>query len=446
MTEHVGLQIGKYQIINRIGKGGTATVYSASQPNSEKYVAIKVLNLEQADNDDEIIRFRREAKTIAQASHPNIVKILDFGQQDDILYMVMDLLEGGSLAELITKATTPMAIDKALRLFEQIASALDYAHQQGIIHRDLKPHNVLLDQAQNAFLADFGIAKFARQSTTQMTTHVGVLLGTPSYMAPEHWQNEPVDARTDIYALGVMLFEMLVGELPFASDTLMGIMNKHIFEPPPSVISLRADVPAGISRVIDKALAKAPEQRFASVAEMALILKARATGQRMPMAATPKIQLVLQDSIEGEFSTVRIDSSEISMPVVVTSTKSDEPRPDSPQNSPSVKSQPVAVKPTHMHPTRGLVGSFLGGVLWLLVITGVAGLLNLAERADLALSFANWLPLLLIVVGLFTGLGLPFWILARANDGKSRGRLIMRSIAFFLPTAVVLVMALTIRK
>jgi serine/threonine protein kinase/tetratricopeptide (TPR) repeat protein len=261
MSDLTGKRFGQYEIVSLLGQGGMASVYRARQLNIERHVAIKVIKADLVEKTELLARFDREAQTIASLSHPHIVKLFDYGHQDGIVYFVMELMAGGSLAEYLTKGVPPL--DSVDRLLDQIGSALSYAHQQGIIHRDLKPHNVLLDKNGNAILTDFGIAHLLTANT--MITQNGETIGTPAYMSPEQWQSRPLDARADIYSLGVILFEMLSGQHPFGGDTPFQIMHKHLYEPLPSLRAMRPELPSSLERVLNTALAKQPKDRFESV-------------------------------------------------------------------------------------------------------------------------------------------------------------------------------------
>lgn len=269
MTYLPGQRIGSYEVVALLGKGGMAIVYRARQTSIRRDVAIKVIESRLVPDGDFVRRFEREAETVASLSHPHILKVFDFGTHDGDLYLVMELFTGGSLADRIRQK--PLSFETTARLFEQIAQAIDYAHDLGIIHRDLKPQNVLLDSRENAILSDFGIAKILSDTTT--LTQSGSIMGTPAYMSPEQWQGKPVDARVDIYALGVILFEMLTGRVPFQADTPYAMMHAHINERPPAARMIRADVPEAVDRVLDKALAKNPQDRYTSALVMAEALR-----------------------------------------------------------------------------------------------------------------------------------------------------------------------------
>lgn len=257
--------LGNYEIVGRVGKGGMATVYRARQLNMQRDVAIKVMSADLAADPEFVARFEREAHVIARLEHPRILPVHDFGHEGELFYLVMRLVEGESLYYRLKRG--PLPLKTAARYLTQIAEALDYAHAEGVIHRDLKPNNILIDQWDNVYLMDFGLAKM--MAATQSLTQTGVVLGTPAYMAPELWRGEPIDARTDVYALGVILYEMVVGHTPFESDTPFTLMYKHINDPPPSPRETMPDLPAEVEAVILKALAKNKDERYQSAGELA---------------------------------------------------------------------------------------------------------------------------------------------------------------------------------
>jgi tRNA A-37 threonylcarbamoyl transferase component Bud32 len=283
MANLIGQTLGQYQITALLGKGGMATVYRARQSSIGRDVAIKVIKPDLIESEEFKVRFDREAQVIAAMSHPHILKVFDYGQHGDLVYLVMELLSGGSLADLIRSAGKLPLADIS-RLLDQIASALDYAHRRAIVHRDLKPQNVLLDEERNAFLTDFGIAKLL--SETSALTQSGMAMGTPAYMSPEQWRGQAVDARADIYALGVMLYEMLAGKVPFAGDTPYSMMHMHIFQAPPNIRSVRSDLPSAVQDVLNKSMAKDRDSRHGTAGEVAAAFKAALSGAPLSLSAS----------------------------------------------------------------------------------------------------------------------------------------------------------------
>lgn len=266
---YIGKKLGNYEITELIGKGGMAGVYKAHQPSMNRTVAIKIMSQQFTGDELFVKRFKNEAELIAQLEHAHILPVYDFGEEDGTLYIVMRYLPSGTLADRI--AANGMPLKDAVTIFVQIARALDYAHSRGVIHRDLKPGNILVDRQSNSFLSDFGIAKSLEQ--TRNLTGTGGVVGTPTYMSPEQGLGEPLDARSDIYALGVLLFEMLTGKIPFEADNAMAVMLKHINEVAPSPKSMNPSIPPQVEDVVLRALEKTPADRFASAGEMADMLE-----------------------------------------------------------------------------------------------------------------------------------------------------------------------------
>lgn len=251
-----------------------ATVFLAYDPRFERSVAIKLIS--GYLREDAIVRqrFEREAQLIARIEHPAIVPVYDFGEQDNQLYLVMRYMPGGSLAEVIKAG--PIPLQRAIQILTQVAPALDAVHAQGIVHRDLKPANILLDTFGNPAISDFGIAQFT-SATTDLTG--SAVIGTPAYMSPEQVRAETdLDGRSDIYALGVILFEMLTGRGPFQATTPINLVLKHLNDPVPSARSLRPDLPPEVDVVLAKAMAKEREQRYARASDMAADLQRLANG------------------------------------------------------------------------------------------------------------------------------------------------------------------------
>ncbi len=262
-TSLIGQQLGKYNVVDLIGRGGMATVYKGYQPEIERSVAIKVLPPHPGQDSSYVERFRQEARTIARLQHPHIMPLYDYGDENGILYLVSPLMEGGSLSDRIRKG--PLSLDETAVMLRQIGSALDYAHRHGVIHRDIKPDNVLLDREGHALLTDFGIAKIV-EGTANLTATGGVI-GTPAYMSPEQAQGLAVDYRSDLYSLGVVVFEMLTGKEPFDADTPMRVVMQHITAPVPHLSESVINAAPQLDEVLLQALAKEPERRFQSAIE-----------------------------------------------------------------------------------------------------------------------------------------------------------------------------------
>ena len=253
--------LGPYQIISQIGKGGMATVYKAYHASMDRYVALKVVAVGLTDDPNFLKRFQQEARLIAKLEHPHILPVYDFGESEAIPYMVMRFLEAGTLKERL--ASEPLPIAEIDRIFNQLADALQYAHENGVIHRDIKPSNAMLDKRGDVFLTDFGVAKMLEGSSGLTAT--GTVTGTPAYMSPEQAMGNKADPRSDIYSLGVVLFEMLTGRVPFEAETPMAVLFKQIQEPPPPLSIVRPDLPYTLEAVLLKALAKDPADRYASM-------------------------------------------------------------------------------------------------------------------------------------------------------------------------------------
>jgi serine/threonine protein kinase len=278
-TSLIGRKLGKYEITALIGKGGMATVYKGYQPDIDRYVAIKVLPPHPGQDEQFIERFRLEARTIARLQHPHILPLYDYGSQDDILYLVMALMDGGSLSERLRRrgAMSPAEVEAILN---PVASALDYAHRQGYIHRDIKPDNILLDREGFAALADFGIVKMLE--TGSGLTATGGLMGTPAYMSPEQGQGLEVDSRSDVYSLGVVVFEMLAGKPPYQADTPMQLVFKQINAPIPDLSSVRSGLPAALDEVMHRALAKDPDMRYQTATALLNDFRRAIEGKPLP--------------------------------------------------------------------------------------------------------------------------------------------------------------------
>ena len=263
-------KLGRYQIVSEVGKGAMGTVYKAIDPLIERTVAIKAINLDLSKEELASFeeRFYREAKSAGQLSHPNIVTIYDIGETDNVAYIAMEFLEGQSLRELLDSGAV-LAIDRISRIAAQVAEGLAYAQKHGIVHRDIKPANIVITRSGVVKITDFGIAHMPSASRTQ----AGMVLGSPKYMSPEQVVGKTVDGRSDVFSLGVMLYEMLTGQSPFAGDNISTIMYRILNETPlnPSIVNAR--IPLAFDTIITKALAKRPEDRYQTAKEMARDLK-----------------------------------------------------------------------------------------------------------------------------------------------------------------------------
>jgi len=284
----VGTTLGKYQIVAEIGRGGMAIVYKAYQAGLERYVALKVLPPELTFDQEFVHRFQQEARTAGRLDHSNIVTVYDVGEENGIYYIAMKYVEGQPLHRLIP-AGRPLGLEQTVSIVAQIASALDYAHQQGIIHRDIKPSNILVDAQGQAFLTDFGIAKAAEGTRI---TRTGMLMGTPEYMSPEQAQGQTLDWRTDIYSLGVVVYEMLTGQAPFTGDTAR-LLYSHAHVPPPPLHTLNPKIPSGVEAVVTQSLAKNPADRPQQAGQFAQKLAAAARGEPVALPQVDKTPATL---------------------------------------------------------------------------------------------------------------------------------------------------------
>ncbi len=278
-----GPLLGQYQVLEQLGEGGMARVYKAQHPRLRRLVALKIILPEAAARPGFRERFDREAQVVAQLHHSNIVEVYDYGEAGNIPYLVMQYVGGGTLSSKI-RSGQPLPVTQAVRYIVQMALALHHAHQRGIIHRDIKPSNMLLDEQDpnHLLLSDFGIAKLLsgpgdsappQGAIPQPLTTTGSIIGTPEFMAPEQAKGEPIDARTDIYSLGLVLYLLLTGRLPFRSDTPWGVLYQQINSPPPALSQINPAVPEAVIQALDTAIAKDPQQRFQTAEAFARALE-----------------------------------------------------------------------------------------------------------------------------------------------------------------------------
>ena len=274
-------KLGKYEISGILGKGAMGTVYDAHDPVIDRRVAIKTLTLPDANDtetQEELARFKREAQAAGRLTHPNIVGVFDYGETAKIAYIVMEFVDGPSLKSLLDKNERfPTA--EAVRILEALLAGLQFSHERGVVHRDIKPANIMLTRNGQVKIADFGIARIESSSMTQ----AGTIMGTPAYMSPEQFMGQTVDARTDIYSSGVVLYQMLTGERPF-EGSMTAIMHKVLNVAPPRPSELSVTAPESLDGVVARAMAKRPEQRYASATEFAQAVRAAFEGQRIAAA------------------------------------------------------------------------------------------------------------------------------------------------------------------
>lgn len=268
MNSLIGHSLGRYHILEKLGEGGMAVVYKAFDTHTETEVAVKVIRADLFGSTvlkRVLKRFEREGKALAKLSHPNIVNVIDYGEHETTPYLVMPFIPSGTLKGKLGK---PVPWQDAFTLILPIAQALEYTHKKGIIHRDIKPSNILINASGEPMLSDFGIAKILEgDEGSTLSTTTGVGIGTPEYMSPEQGLGHDVDARADIYSLGIVLYELITGRKPFRADTPMAVIIKHINDPLPSPKQFVRDIPDAVEKVLLKALSKKPDDRFRNMAE-----------------------------------------------------------------------------------------------------------------------------------------------------------------------------------
>jgi DNA-binding beta-propeller fold protein YncE len=277
-----GQMLGSCRILEQIGQGGMGTVYRAFQPSLDRVVAVKVISPLLVGDETALARFRREAQTVASFRHPNILTVYDFGEQDGVTYLVSEFAAGGTLR---SRMGAPLSLPDAVSLLRPVASALDYAHARGVVHRDVKPANVLIHADGTLVLSDFGLALQPSGPQLQQLTASGLLVGTPAYMAPEQGRSSQVGPSADLYALGVIAYELLTGSVPFTGETPLSVMLAHIQDPLPPARERNPALPPAVETVLQQALAKQPEHRFATGAALV---------QALDDVAYPPLEATLQ--------------------------------------------------------------------------------------------------------------------------------------------------------
>lgn len=291
LTSLEGQTLGKYRILEPLGRGGMARVYRAYHSNLNRYVAVKVLRPDLVEEEEFIARFRREAQAVAALRHPNIIQVFDFDVQGEITYMVMELLEGDTLKTRLNDYRIRgegMEWGEIVRVMLDVLSGLAYAHHEGMIHRDVKPANILLTKKGQAVIADFGIAQIVGGTRH---TAAGALMGTLDYMAPEQGLEGKSDERSDIYSLGITFYEMLTQRTPFAADTPLAVLMKHLNDPLPLPRKIKPEIPKSLELVTLKSLSKHPEDRYQNAAEMARDLQKAAQKAGIEIPASISLPL-----------------------------------------------------------------------------------------------------------------------------------------------------------
>ena len=269
MEDLSGKQLGPYQIVAPLGEGGMAAVYRAYQPGMERYVALKVLPRQFADDPEFSARFQREARILAQLQHPHILPVFDYGQVEGYSFIVMPFVPSGTLTESLQDQ--PLSLPRIRQVISQVGDALNYAHGRGLVHRDVKPSNVLIDESGNCLLTDFGLARMVEASVN--LTASGTIMGTPAYMSPEQGAGRKIDARSDIYSLGIILYEMATGRVPYRAETPVAVVFMHVSGPLPLPRSVNPDLPEAVERVILKALARNPDDRYQTAEDLVAALR-----------------------------------------------------------------------------------------------------------------------------------------------------------------------------
>ncbi|MBI3536191.1 MAG: protein kinase [Chloroflexi bacterium] len=294
MSFALGQNVGPYRIIEQLGQGGMATVFKAYHPALDRYIAIKVLHPAFKEDASFITRFHREARIVAKLDHPNIIPIYDFAEEAGTPYLVIRYVEGKTLKAEQRDAL--LSLDQVLAIIRPVANALAYAHAQGVLHRDIKPSNIMIANDGHVYLTDFGLARMAKAG--ESTLSQDMLIGTPQYISPEQAKGEAVSERSDIYSLGVVLFEMLTGRVPFSADTPYSIIHDHIYAPLPLPRSINPNLSAELERVLLKALAKDPAARFGNTPEFLSAFEQAVfqTNPALASMATPVVVLTRASS------------------------------------------------------------------------------------------------------------------------------------------------------
>ena len=341
MSFDIGTTVGSYTIEEKLGQGGMATVYKAYHPRLDRHVAIKVLHPAFKEDQSFLKRFTREARVVAKLEHPDIVPVYDFAEHDGYPYLVMRYIDGDTLKDTLAKGV--LSRKEIVRIAQSIADGLDYAHRQGVLHRDIKPSNILLTKGGGVFIADFGLARITQAGESTMSQDM--IMGTPQYISPEQAKGtNEIDGRTDVYSFGIIVYEMITGQVPFQSDTGYSIIHSQIFDPPPNPSNLNDKISPQLESVLLKVLSKEPDNRYETAGEFQIAFKQAVAD--VPSDISPMGATVLPDSTEkitNVVATEVLPAAEAVEPEAVTSQATPAPTPSTIPEAEPKKKRPVAV-------------------------------------------------------------------------------------------------------
>jgi len=382
MDDLTGKSLSRYQVLNVVGRGGMATVYKAKDPGLSRTVALKILHAHLAADPTFVARFRREARAVAALRHPNIVQVFDFDSAEGLYFMVMEFVDGPTLATLLkrlSKKRQRLSPQEILRIFRPLCSAIDYANREGMVHRDIKPSNIILTRKGDPVLTDYGIARIA--GTTSYTMP-GTVVGSAQYMSPEQAQGQPADNRSDIYSLGICLFEALTGRVPFDGETTATILAQHLTAPVPSARLMNPDLPHEVEAVLHRVLAKDPAARYQEAAELALDLDAALRSSPTAAGAT-----VVETALVTPTGATRVEEH---VPAPVPAAAAAPPYVAPPPYMAPPPASPGQGVPVMTAPAPAARGRRLGPavliVAVLLAVAGVAAFALLGQQKDTTVS------------------------------------------------------------
>ncbi len=378
----IGQTVGKYKIVELLGRGGMAEVYKAYQETLDRHVAIKLMHSFLADEEDFLSRFQREARAMAALSHTHIVSVYDFDVQDGTYYIVMEFVNGGTLKQSLEGMASlgeRLPLSQTVQIVLEIADALAYAHSRSMVHRDIKPANIMLDGEGRAILTDFGIAKILSGPSFTAT---GAMIGTPAYMSPEQGLGQPGDERSDLYALGVLFFQMATGSLPYDADTPLAVILKHVNEPIPEPASLDVDIPDAIHQVILKAMAKNPEERYQTANALANDLRAAVRVSNLGAAAAIPASLLRDKPTPPPMKTAQSPTPSGLAPTMLPAQPTQVGAGETRISSANLVDQTSVAAPPAPPKKRSRTPFFIIGVIVLLVLGAIGGSMVLANRGN----------------------------------------------------------------